>query len=106
MQTNDLSKSLVVLNQDSTLVAVVELSLSNWLAAGLVPGLARQPLKKLGADPEALLQLVQAKIATEDTAEKVLAHFAGEPEAQQFLARAILRRTIDVRLAAAVSRVL
>lgn len=58
MQTNDLSKSLVVLNQDSTLVAVVELSLSNWLAAGLVPGLARQPLKKLGADPEALLQLV------------------------------------------------
>jgi transposase len=58
MQTNDLSKSLVVLEQDSTLVAVVELGLSNWLAAGLVPGLARQPLKKLGADPETLLKLI------------------------------------------------
>ncbi len=57
-------------------------------------------------DQAAMLQLVQAKIATEDTAEKVLAHFAGEPEAQQYLARAILRRTVDVRLAAAVSRVL
>lgn len=58
MQTNDLSKSLVVLEQDSTLVVVVELGLSNWLAAGLVPGLARQPLKKLGADPETLLKLI------------------------------------------------
>jgi tetratricopeptide (TPR) repeat protein len=57
-------------------------------------------------DQAALLQLVQAKIATEDTAERVLAHFAGEPESQQYLARAILRRTVDVRLAAAVSRVL
>jgi transposase len=37
MQTNDLSKSLVVLEQDSTLVAVIELSLSNWLVAGLFP---------------------------------------------------------------------
>ncbi len=57
-------------------------------------------------DQAALLQLVQARIATEDGAEQVLAHFAGEPEAQQYVARAILRRTVDVRLAAAVSRVL
>ena len=26
--------------------------------AGIVPGLSREPLKKLGADPEALLKLV------------------------------------------------
>ena len=58
MQSKDLSKSLVVLEQDSTLITVLELSLSNWLAAGLVPGLARQPLKKLAADPEALLKLL------------------------------------------------
>jgi transposase len=59
MQTNDLSKSLVVLGQDSTLVTVVELSLSNWLVAGLVPGLARQPLRRLDPDPEALLVLLR-----------------------------------------------
>ena len=58
MQQNDLSKSLVAFDQHSTLVAVVELSLKSWLVAGLVPGLTRQPLKKLGADEEALVALV------------------------------------------------
>jgi transposase len=56
---SDLSKSLVVLKQDSTLIAVIELSLSSWLVAGLVPGLDRQPRRKLGADPEALLALLE-----------------------------------------------
>ena len=56
---NDLSRSLVPLQQDSTLVAVIELSLSGWLVAGIVPGLARQPLKKLEPDPEALLRLLR-----------------------------------------------
>ena len=46
-QSNDLSRSLVVLEQDTTLIAVVELSQSSWLASALVPGLAREPLKKL-----------------------------------------------------------
>src|SRR2546425_1047691 len=58
MQRNDLSRSLVAFDQDSTLVAVVELSLKTWVVAGLVPGLTRQPLKKQGADPEALLALL------------------------------------------------
>ena len=58
MQRNDLSKSLVAFDQHSTLVVVVELSLKSWLVAGLVPGLTRQPLKKLGADEEALVALV------------------------------------------------
>jgi transposase len=34
------------------------MSLSSWLVAGIVPGLARHPLKKLDADPEALLLLL------------------------------------------------
>jgi transposase len=59
MQRNDLSRSLVAFEQDSTLVAVVELSMKSWLVAGLVPGVARQPLKKQGPDPEALLALLQ-----------------------------------------------
>jgi transposase len=56
---SDLSKSLVVLKQDSTVIAVIELSLSNWLVAGLVPGLARQPRRKLAADPWALLAVLE-----------------------------------------------
>ncbi len=59
-----------------------------------------------GTAVAALLTLLQAKINTEDGATTVLSHFAGEPDAQRFLARAILRRTVDLRLAAAVSRVL
>src|SRR4030088_3196554 len=31
--------------QDNTLIAVIELSLSNWLVAGLIPGVSRDPLK-------------------------------------------------------------
>jgi transposase len=56
---SDLSKSLVVLKQDSTVIAVIELSLSNWLVAGLVPGVQRQPRKKLAADPWALLAVLE-----------------------------------------------
>jgi transposase len=59
MQSNDLSRSLVAFDQDTTLVAVVELSLKSWLVAGLVPGLTRQPLKKLDADGEALISLLE-----------------------------------------------
>ena len=55
----DLSRSLVALHQDSTLIAVIELSQSSWLVAGIVPGLARQPLKKLEPDQEALLRLLR-----------------------------------------------
>ncbi len=57
-QPNDLSRSLTALDQDSTLIAVVEISQSTWLVAGLVPGVDRQPLKKLAADEAALLQLL------------------------------------------------
>src|SRR5450432_2207251 len=44
--------------QDSTLIAVIELSLSNWLVAGLIPGVSREPLKKLEPNPEDLLKLL------------------------------------------------
>jgi len=52
-------RSLTALEQESTLIAVVELSRSSWLVAGLVPGLGRHPLKKLEPDEEALLRLLQ-----------------------------------------------
>jgi len=37
----------IVLKQDSTLIAVIEMSLSSWLVAGIVPGVERQPLRSL-----------------------------------------------------------
>jgi len=58
-QPNDLSRSLAPFVQGRTLVAVIELSLSSWLVAGVVPGVERQPLKKLEPDEAGLLQLLQ-----------------------------------------------
>ena len=55
---NDFSRSLIALEPDSTLIAVVEMSLSSWLVAGIVPGVERQPLKKFAADESALLKLL------------------------------------------------
>jgi transposase len=58
LQSNDLSRSFAALDQDSTLVVVIEMSLSNWLVAGMVPGVERQPLKKMKADEHELFGLV------------------------------------------------
>jgi transposase len=55
---NDLSRSPSPLDLDGTLIAVIELSLSSWLVAGIVPGVERQPLKKLAVDENALLKLL------------------------------------------------
>src|SRR4051812_49894719 len=58
-QPNDLSRSPIALNQDGTLIAIIEMSRSSWLVAGIVPGIARHPLKKLAADEAALLGLLE-----------------------------------------------
>jgi transposase len=57
-QPNDLSRSLVALDQNSTIIAVVELSQSSWLVGGVVPGIERQPCKKLDPSPERLLAML------------------------------------------------
>lgn len=57
-QSNDLSRSLAALDQDSTLIAVVEMSQSSWLVAGIVPGVERHPVKKLEASETLLLSLL------------------------------------------------
>jgi transposase len=58
-QRNDLSRSLIPFDQHNTLIAVIEMSQSSWLVAGIVPGVERHPLKKLEPDEKALLQLLQ-----------------------------------------------
>jgi len=57
-QLSDLSRSPVALEQDATLIAVIEMGQSSWLVAGIVPGIERQPLKKLAPDQDTLLQLL------------------------------------------------
>jgi hypothetical protein len=48
---NDLSRSLSPLEPEVTLIAVIEMSLSSWLVAGIVPD-ASQPRRRLqGARP-------------------------------------------------------
>jgi transposase len=58
MKVDDLGRSLVPFEQDSCLIAVIELSQSSWLVSASVPGIERQPLKKLEPDENALLQLL------------------------------------------------
>jgi len=81
-KSNDLSKSLVTLDQASTLIAVIEMSESSWLVGAMVPGLRREPRKKLPADEAALLELLQrwrgeAQKAGAKIARMVVAYEAG-----------------------------
>jgi transposase len=55
---DDLSRSFTAFEQDSTLIAIIGMSLTSWLVPGIVPGIERHPLKKLDVDEEALLQLL------------------------------------------------
>ncbi len=81
-KSTDLSKSLVTLDQASTLIAVIEMSESSWLVGAMVPGLRREPRKKLPADEAALLELLQrwreeAQKAGAKIARMVVAYEAG-----------------------------
>jgi transposase len=79
---DDLSRSLVAFDQNSTLVSVVELSTVSWLVGGIVPGLDRDPLKKLVPDQDSLLQVLhrwrdQANKSGHDINRMVVAFEAG-----------------------------
>ena len=58
-QPFDASRSLTAFEQDNTLVAVIEMSQSKWLVSAVIPGVERQPLKKLDAEADALLKLLR-----------------------------------------------
>ena len=55
---DDSKACLTAFVQDSTLTVVIEMSLASWLVAGMIPGVKREPRKKIGPDPEVLLQLL------------------------------------------------
>jgi transposase len=56
---NDLNRSLTPFEPDQVLIAVIEMSKKSWLVAGIVPGVERHPLKKLAADENELLKLLE-----------------------------------------------
>ena len=98
MERNDLSRALVAFDQDSTLVAVVELSLNGWLVAGFVPGLTRQPVKKQTADPDRLLALLHRWREEANKAGRAIGRIAVAFEAGRdgfWLARWLIARGIE-----------
>ncbi|PKR89656.1 hypothetical protein CXZ10_09860 [Pleomorphomonas diazotrophica] len=52
------SRAITAFDQDCTLIVVIEMGQSTWLVTGLLPGVERQPLKKLGPDPDSLFALI------------------------------------------------
>ena len=59
VKPDDLSKPPVAFEHDSTLVAVLEMSGRAWLAAAIVPGLDRRPLRKLPVDEHRPFRLLE-----------------------------------------------
>ena len=95
----DASRSLTALEQDSTIIAVIEMSQTKWLVAALVPGIERQPLKKFDANEEMLLKLLhrwrrEASQARRDIKRIVVAYEAGRDGF--WLARWLRARDVEV----------
>jgi transposase len=85
---------------------VIELSLKSWLVAGLVPGMARQPLKKLEADRDALLRLLNRWRMEAEKAGKTIKRVAVAFEAGRdgfWLARWLRRQGIEAYVIHAAS---
>jgi len=57
-QPNDLSRSAIPFEYDASVAVVIEMSLSSWLIAGAVPGVERQPLKKIVPDAPEVLRIL------------------------------------------------
>ena len=97
-QPFDASKSLTAFEQDGTVIAVIEMSQSKWLVAAVVPGIERQPLKKIEANEEALLKLLHRWRAEAGQAGRMIKRVAVAYEAGRdgfWLARWLRARDIE-----------
>ena len=95
---DDQSRSLTALDQDSTLIAVIEMSQSRWLVGGLVPALRREPEKGLAPDPAGLLRLLHRWRAEAEKAGRTIARIAVAFEARRdgfWLARCLRMRDVE-----------
>ena len=100
-QPNDLSRSRASFEQDATIVAVIEMSQSSWLIAGTVPGIERQPLKKIVPDAVALLRLLQRWRDEATRGGRCVARIAVAFEAGRdgfWLARWLMRHEIEIHV--------
>jgi transposase len=101
MRANDMSRAVVPFEQSTTLVLVVEMGAESWLAAGNVPGVERQPMKKLEPDAATALGLIErwraeAIKAGQTISRVVLAYEAGRDGF--WLARWLIARGIEVHV--------
>src|SRR5258707_2048103 len=106
-QLNDLSRSLTSLEQDSTIIAVIEMSQSSWLVAGIVPGIERHPLKRLEPSEEELIRLLMRWRAEATERGHTITRIAVAFEAGRdgfWLARWLRARDIEKRQQAARER--
>jgi transposase len=80
---------------------VVELSLNSWLVAGIIPGIERHPLKKLAADENALLALLQRwqkeAVKTGHTIKRIVAAFEAGRDGF-WLARWLRARNVEAHV--------
>ena len=100
-QRNDLSRSLVALDQSSTVIAVIEMSRSSWRVAGIIPGVDRHPLKKLEPDQESVLRLLRRWQDAAARAGKTISRIAVAFEAGRdgfWLARWLRARGIEAHV--------
>ena len=103
---NDLSRSLTPFDPNQTLIVVVELSKRSWLVAGIIPGIERQPLKKLTADENELLKLLERWRAEAEKAGHKINRIAVAFEAGRdgfWLARWLRARGIEAHVIHAAS---
>ena len=75
-------RATAAFDQDHTLIVVIEMSLSTWLVTGMLPGVERQPLKKLQPDPDLLWPLIdrwrqECQASGREIARLVVAYEAG-----------------------------
>lgn len=106
IKLNDFSRSLTVFDQERTLVAVIEMSQSSWMVGAIIPGIERQPLKKLAPDEQALFKLLhrwrdEAHKAGQEITRLVVAYEAGRDGF--WLARWLRARGIEAEIIHATS---
>jgi transposase len=98
LKIDGLSHSLTAFDQDSTLVVVVELAASSWTVGALVPGLTRQPTKKMAADKFALARQLEEWREQAESAGHPIKRVCVSMEAGRdgfWLARWLLERDIE-----------
>src|SRR5499433_4540543 len=103
---NDLNRSLTPFDPNQTLTVVVELSKKCWLVAGIIPGVERQPLKKLAADENELLKLLERWRAEAEKAGHKITRIAVAFETGRdgfWLARWLRKRGIEAHVIHAAS---